>query len=673
MVHSKIIKKPKAKSKILFNTSLSSLIIASFVFSPLGLYAKENDTGIKDWPKITSPFKQDAKQEEKIKEMLASMTLRQKIGQMVQADIRYITPQQVRENYIGSVLNGGGAWPNMNKYSTPQDWVNLADEYYNASMTSDMKHQVPMIWGIDAVHGNNNIFGSVAFPHNIGLGAAHNPKLIGEIAKSTAIAVRATGIDWAFAPTLAVVQNQRWGRSYESYSNDPKLVKQYAYEFVKSLQGDLTNDGNVLASAKHFLGDGGTKNGVNEGKNFATENELINKHGLGYYGALAAGSQTVMVTYSEWNQDKTGEINGKIHGNKYLLTDVLKNKMGFDGLLVSDWNGIGQVANCTNSHCPQAINAGIDMIMVPEDWKAFIENTHADVMAGTIPQSRIDDAVTRILRVKMRLGVWDKKPSQNKYAGKLNLEADKELARRAVRQSVVLLKNNNNVLPLAPNKKILVVGTSADNISNQTGGWTLTWQGDENKNSDFPNATSLLTAIKKEIGEKNVDFSIDGKNIDPKKYAAIIAVVGETPYAETKGDLRLPKALSYSANYKDDAQIINALKGKGTPIISVLYSGRTIYTNDLINSSDAFISAFLPGTEAQGLSDLMFKSKDGKIKYDFSARLSFPWPSNACPPATNEAQGNYRPLYQTGYGLNYKSKSKQGQHKVDLRETCPQN
>ncbi len=648
-----------------------SLLALQFGFgNQIAIAKPAAQTQLKDWPKITSPIKSDANTEAKIKSIVSSMTLRQKIGQMTQAEIRYITPKEVQEYYIGSVLNGGGAWPSMNKHASLNDWVALSDAFYDASMKTDMKTPVPIIWGIDAVHGNNNVYGATIFPHNIGLGAAHDAKLVGEIGKSTANAVRATGINWAFAPTLAVVQNQRWGRTYESFSNNPLQVREYGYEYIKGLQGDLKQDGVVLGSAKHYMGDGGTKDGINEGKNYSSRLEMINKHAQGFYGALSAGAMNIMATYNSWDNSDLGDKAGKIHGNHELLTEALKQKMGFEGFVVSDWNGIAQVANCTNSHCPQSINAGVDMVMVPEDWKAFIDNTTKDVEEGRIPLSRIDDAVTRILRVKMIMGLWDQKPSQSKYAGKIDTKADQELARRAVRKSVVLLKNNNNVLPLAPNKKVLVIGNSADNISNQTGGWSVTWQGTENTNEDFPNATSLLKAIKTQIGEGNVTYSVDGKGVNPKDYSAIIAIVGETPYAETKGDLLFPAPLSYSSRFGAELANIERLKGQGTPVISVLYSGRTLYTNDIINASDAFVAAFLPGSEAQGISDLLFKGKDGKIKYDFSGKLSFPWPSNACPPATNEPYGNYKPLFSANYGLTYSQKSNLGKLKLDTRETC---
>jgi len=372
-----------------------------------------------DWPHITSAVKQDKAMEARIKEIVAGMTLAQKVGQMTQPEIKNVTPAQVRQYYIGSVLNGGGSWPQNNKHASAADWVALADAYYEASMTTDMATKIPVIWGIDAMHGNSNMYGATLFPHNIGLGAARDPKLVGEMAKVVARAVRATGIDWVFAPTLAVVRDDRWGRTYESFSEDSAIVSEYAGVYVKGLQGDLKSDGTVVATAKHFVGDGGTAEGKDRGVNQSTLSEMINLHAAGYYPALQAGVQTVMASFNSWNDVKGGVDHGKMHGSHELLTVALKEKMGFDGLVVSDWNAIAEVPGCGDDSCAAAINAGVDLVMVPEKWKSFIANTIAQVEKGEIPISRIDDAVTRILRVKLRAGLFDgKKPSQNIYAGK---------------------------------------------------------------------------------------------------------------------------------------------------------------------------------------------------------------------------------------------------------------
>ena len=605
------------------------------------------------WPHVDSAIKPDTVMEAKIAKMVNQMTLRQKIGQMTQAEIKAVTPDDIRKSYIGSVLNGGGSWPYMMKHATLKDWVAMSDGFYDASLKSDMKTKVPLLWGTDAVHGHGNVIGATLFPHNIGLGAAHDPALIKEIGAATGKAVRATGINWVFAPTLAVVEDQRWGRTYEGFSSDPLLIKDYAKAYVEGMQGDFSKAGNVVATAKHYIGDGGTENGKDQGVNPSSETDLMNIHAQGYYGALGAGVQTVMASYSSWTDGATGKAYGKMHGNAYLLTDVLKDKMGFNGFVISDWNAVSQIPGCLNYHCPQAINAGIDMMMVPLEWDKFIEATVVDVESGAISQSRIDDAVTRILRVKMRAGIWGQRPSANPYAGKMSAVQARDLARRAVSESLVLLKNNG-VLPLKKGVKILVVGKSADNLGNQTGGWTITWQGTDNANADFPNADSILTGIKAEAGAANVTYVADAANVDVSQYDAVIAVIGETPYAETAGDIT---NLSHTARYPEDMKVLQAVAGRGKPVITVFESGRTAYANDLINLSDAFVAAWLPGSEGKGVSDVLFGTKD------FKGSLSFNWPSAGCP---SRAQ----PLFALGYGLSYAKSGSVGELPVSVPVEC---
>ncbi|MRX07445.1 glycoside hydrolase family 3 protein [Pseudoduganella sp. FT25W] len=611
-----------------------------------------------DWPHITSAVKQDKAMEARIKQIVAGMTLAQKIGQMTQPEIKFSTPEDIRKYYIGSVLNGGGSWPDGNKHASAVDWVKLADAYYDASMSTDMKVQIPVIWGIDAMHGNSNMYGATLFPHNIGLGAANDPKLVGEMAKSVAKAVRATGIDWVFAPTLAVVRDDRWGRTYESFSEDPAIVKSYAGVYVKGLQGDLKSDNTVVATAKHFVGDGGTAEGKDRGVNQSTMSEMINIHAQGYYPALQAGVQTVMASFNSWNDVKGGTDHGKMHGSRELLTVALKEKMGFDGLVVSDWNAITEVPGCAEDSCAASINAGVDMVMVPEKWKTFIANTIAQVEKGEIPMSRIDDAVTRILRVKLRAGLFDnKKPSQNIYAGKQEVLQDRALARQAVRESLVLLKNNGGVLPLARGKKILVVGKSADNMANQSGGWSLTWQGTDNKNSDYPYSDTILAGIKDAAGDANVTFSENAADVDVSKFDAVIAVIGETPYAEGDGDIGPAGTLRLSGRHPEDLAVLQAVSGKGKPVVTLLVTGRPLYTNDIINLSDSVVAAWLPGTEGKGVSDVLFRKANGKVNADFRGKLSFSWPKSACQSPLNVGDANYDPLFKYGYGLNYRSKA----------------
>jgi beta-glucosidase len=575
------------------------------------------------------------------------MTLEQKVGQMTQADIRSITPDDVRRYYIGSILNGGGAWPAMNMHSTVDDWLKLSDAFYRASMSTDMKVKVPVIWGTDAVHGHNNVYGATLFPHNIGLGAAHDPALVERIGRATAEQVRATGISWTFAPTLAVVQNPRWGRTYESYSSDPALVRAYGEAMVRGLQGRLGSPTSVLATAKHYLGDGGTFHGKDQGETRTSEANLARTHAAGYYGALKANVRTVMVSYSSFTDTATGKRWGKMHGNPHLVGDVLKRRLGFDGLVVSDWNGIGQVPGCSNWHCPRAINAGIDLVMVPDDWKKFIASTEADVRAGRIPMSRIDDAVSRIVRVKLEAGLFNASPATGAHpdASVLHSPAVRALAREAVRKSLVLLKNDG-VLPLRRTARVLLVGKGADSLPMQAGGWSLTWQGDNTNTSDFPFADTLLSAMRKSLGAGNVDYSADGKGVDVRKYGAIVMVAAEKPYAEGAGDIPFPASMRHTSRYPQDLAALERVSGKGVPVVTLLYSGRPVAANDLINRSDAFIAAWLPGTEGMGLADMLLAGANGRPAFDFTGRLPFDWPAGDCLPKKGGVQ------FPRGYGLS---------------------
>jgi beta-glucosidase len=591
------------------------------------------------------------------------MTLEQKVGQMTQADIRSVTPDDVRRYYIGSILNGGGAWPGMKMHSSVDDWLKLSDAFYRASMSTDTKVKVPVIWGTDAVHGHNNVYGATLFPQNIGLGAAHDPALMTKIGQATASQVRATGITWAFAPTLAVVQNPRWGRTYESYSSDPAEVRAYAEAMVNGLQGRLGSPTSVLATAKHWLGDGGTFHGVDQGETRTSEANLYRTHAAGYYGALRANVQTVMVSYSSFTDTTNGKPWGKMHGNAYLVGDVLKKRMGFQGLVVSDWNGIEQVPGCTKFHCPQAINAGIDLVMVPDDWKQFIGATVDDVRAGRIPMSRIDDAVSRIIRVKLQSGLFDASPATGPHPNSAVLHSPevRALAREAVRRSIVLLKNDHGVLPLKRAGRILVVGKGADSLPMQAGGWSLTWQGDQTTTADYPNADTFLSAMRRTLGASSVDYSLNGSGVDPKRYSAIIMVAAENPYAEMKGDIAFPASMRHTSRYPEDLAALERVGGKGVPVVTILYSGRPVAATDLINRSDAFIAAWLPGTEGMGLADMLLARPDGRPAFDFTGRLPFDWPVGDCLPKSGGIQ------FRRGYGLSLSNRSNVGR----LPETSP--
>lgn len=632
-------------------TLLASCLLAALAV-PAGA-APASGERLQDWPRVHSAIATDADIERRVQTILAQMTLAQKIGQMTQAEIKMITPEQVRQYYIGSVLNGGGSWPGMDKHAGVQAWLTLADAYHAASLATDAKTPVPVIWGTDAVHGHNNVLGATLFPHNIGLGAAGDAELIERIGEATARSVRATGIGWVFAPTLAVAHDPRWGRTYESYSSDPSVIRRFAHAYVKGAQGTFKDDGNVVTTAKHYLGDGATDNGRDQGEALVDKATMINVHAQGYYGALGEGAQTVMASFNSWNDRAAGIDYGKMHGSKALLTDALKDKMGFDGFVVSDWNGIAQVPGCRNDSCAQAINAGIDMVMVPDDWKAFIANTTAQVQSGEIPMARIDDAVTRILRVKLRAGLFEHKPSDSRYAGDATAVQHRELARRAVRESLVLLKNEGKVLPLRRDARVLVVGKGADNIGDQSGGWSLTWQGTENKNADFPNADSVLAALRAELGPDKISFSTDGRGIDPKAFDVVLAVIGETPYAETNGDILPSDTVSHSRAYPQDLAVLKAAAATGKPVVTVYLSGRPMYTNDLLNLSSAFVAAWLPGTEGKGVTDVLVTGKDGKPEHDFRGRLSFPWPGAPCPAPIDRPDAGKPALFALGYGLSY--------------------
>jgi beta-glucosidase len=609
------------------------------------------------WPRLKSAIAPDSALEARVREIVGRMTLAQKIGQMTQAELKAVTPDDVRTYYLGSVLNGGGSWPHNDKHAHAADWLKLADAFYDASVATDMAIKVPMIWGTDAVHGHNNVYGATMFPHNIGLGAARDPALVKAIGAATGKAVRATGIAWVFGPTVAVVRDDRWGRTYESFSEDPQLVRRLSGPYVTGLQGALKSDSNVIASIKHYMADGGTEFGVNTGVAKVSERDMMNIHAQGYYAGIEAGAQTVMASFNSWNDVAAGKDYGKVHGSRYMLTDILKDKMGFDGFVVTDWNGHGEVPGCRNDSCAQAINAGIDMVMVPNDWKAFIANTMKDVEAGRIPMARIDDAVSRIVRVKLRAGVFTRRPSQSAWAGKDDALLAKDLGRRAVRESLVLLKNEGPALPLSPSKRILVVGKAADSMANQTGGWALTWQGTANTNADFPKAETILAGLK--AAGANVTYSADAAGLDPAKFDAVVAVIGEAPYAEGDGDIVPSGTLRHTSRYPEDLAVLQKVHGKGRPVVTVFLSGRPLWVNDLLNLSDTFIAAWLPGTEGKGVSDLLVADKGAK-PCEFTGKLSFSWPKSVCQTPLNVGDAGYAPLFAYGYGLKRGERSHLG-------------
>lgn len=606
------------------------------------------------WPRLSIEVKQDPVIEKQVAKLLSSMTLEQKIAQMIQPEIRDITVEDMRKYGFGSYLNGGGSFPTADKKAPPADWINLAQSMYLASIDSSLDgSSIPTMWGTDAVHGHNNVIGATLFPHNIGLGAMNNPVLVEKIAAATAKEVMVTGIDWVFAPTVAVVRDDRWGRTYEGYSEDPEIVKAYASAVVKGLQGcvddDFLGDERVISTVKHFLGDGGTEKGDDQGDNLASEKDLFKLHAQGYVGGLTAGAQSVMASFNSWHGKKN-------HGSKYLLNDVLKERMGFDGFVVGDWNGHGQVTGCSNESCVQAVNAGLDIFMVPTAaWKPLYYNLIAQVNSGEIAQSRIDDAVTRILRVKYRAGLFTKpSPAKRKLSGKTSIIGSaphRAIARQAVRESLVLLKNNSNLLPLSPKQHVLIAGDAADNIGKQSGGWTISWQGTGNKNSDFPGATSIYQGIKNVVDAAGGKATLSVAGEFKKKPDIAIVVFGEEPYAEGHGDI---DNVEYQRGNKKDLALLKRLKAQDIPVVSVFISGRPMWVNAELNASDAFVAAWLPGTEGGGVADVLLRNAQGGVRYDFTGRLSFSWPKSSDQGQVNRGD-KVKGLFDYGYGLNYQS------------------
>ncbi len=584
----------------------------------------------------------------RVAELLSHLSLEQKIGQMIQAEIKSASPADVRAFHLGSVLNGGGSTPNGDLHASVSDWANLADKYYAAAMTPEGGGPgVPILWGVDAVHGHNNLFGAVLYPHNIGLGAANDPDLTARIGAAVGQDVRASGLNWAFAPTLAVVQNPRWGRTYEGFSQDPAIVATLGEAMVRGLQGapnsaDWLSTGHVLATAKHFIADGATTDGIDQGDAAVSETTLRDVHAAGYYGALKADVQTVMVSFSSWNGEK-------MHVQRHLITEVLKGEMGFDGFVVSDWNAIAQAPGCSVSDCPAAINAGIDMVMAPNDWRALYANMLAEARSGVIPMSRIDDAVSRILGVKLRAGLFEAgKPSDALAAHRTAAQSEaRALARQAVAESLVLLKNKGHVLPLERKLTLLVAGDAADSVPRQSGGWSLTWQGSETSNLDFPGAQTVFQGVKHVVEEVGGTASLSQDGTFTVKPDAALVVFGESPYAEGQGDIR---DLGWSIHNAKALTLIKKLKAEGVPVVSVFLSGRPRWVNPEINASDAFIAAFLPGTEGEGVADVLFKAKPGAPATEFKGRLPFAWPSTALPPQ-GTGQGAPGVQFPLGYGL----------------------
>ncbi len=598
-----------------------------------------------NWPAARSPDAiSNPATEKKIAALIARMTLEQKVGQIIQADISTITPADLAQYPLGSILAGGNSGPNGNERASAADWDRLVGEFRAASSQPRANGVViPIIFGVDAVHGHNNLPGATVFPHNIGLGAAHDPEMIRRIGAATAAEVAGTGIEWTFAPTLAVPKDMRWGRTYEGYSSDPALVAAYSKAMVLGLQGLLDANtriapARVAATAKHFLADGGTETGKDQGDALISERELVAQHAQGYPAAIDAGALTVMASFSSWNGVKN-------HGNPSLLTDVLKQRMGFAGFVVGDWNGHGQVDGCTVTDCPNAINAGLDMFMAPDSWKGLYDNTLRSARAGDIPAQRLDDAVRRILRVKFKLGLLDDRPVMRRDYAAIGAADHLALAREAVAKSLVLLKNNGSLLPIRPGAKVLVTGPGADSMAMQSGGWTISWQGTDVTRADFPNGQTIWQGIDAAVKQSGGLAMLSANGSFTTRPDVAIMVFGETPYAEFQGDVA---TLDYQPAEAKDLVVLKSLRAKNIPVVSVFLSGRPMFVSPEINASDAFVAAWLPGSQGAGVADVLIAGRGGTAPQGFTGRLPFSWPADARSPI--EA-----PLFPVGYSLSYET------------------
>jgi len=585
---------------------------------------------------------------DRVRDLLSYMTLEEKIGQMTQVDRQFlesdsVTPaasvNDIGTYYLGSLLSGGGSTPSKN---FPKAWAEMYDGFQKIALSTRLG--IPMIYGIDAVHGHNNVVGATIFPHQIGLGCTNNPQLVEDVNRATAVEIAATGIDWDFAPCLAVPRDERWGRTYEGFGETPDIVKKMAGAAVKGLQSDqLGNPTSILACAKHFIGDGGTVWGtgmnkkIDRGDTRVTEQELREIHLPGYLHALEAGVGTVMASFNQVNGDHC-------HGNKYLLTDLLKKELGFEGFVVSDWEGIDQIEGDYKFDIITSINAGIDMVMVPgaakwggQKYTDFINLCIEAVNEGSINESRINDAVARILKIKFEMGLFEKPYSDKSLLSKVGSKEHRKIAREAVRQSLVVLKNDG-VLPLSKDLgHIHVAGKNADDLGNQCGGWTITWQGES---GPLTKGTTIYEAIQIAVSSfTNVTFSKDGSGA--KGADVGIVVVGETPYAEMEGD---QESLALD---KKDLATIDRIRKAGVPVVVIIVSGRPLMIADELDKWGGVIAAWLPGSEGKGITDVIFGD------YNPTGRLSVTWPRNMAQIPINFGDTDYDPLFEYGFGLSY--------------------
>jgi beta-glucosidase len=562
----------------------------------------------------------------RVADLLPRMSLDEKLGQMTQAERGSVSNADITNSRLGSLLSGGGSAPSPN---TPTSWANMYDGFQNAALATPLG--IPLIYGADAVHGHNNVVGATIFPHNIGLGATRDPALVQAIGRVVAEEVAGTGIDWDFAPCLCVARNDRWGRTYESFGELPELPSQMA-TIITGLQ---TGTPAVLATAKHYVGDGGTTNGTDQGNTELTEAQLRAIHLPPFQAAVQRKVGSVMISYSSWNGTK-------LHGHQYLISTVLKGELGFAGFVVSDWNGIDQIDGApgfTATEVRTAINAGIDMVMVPAAWQGFISLLRAEVQAGRVTMARIDDANRRILTKKFELGLFEHPLTDRSWTSSVGSSAHRTLARQAVRESQVLLKNAGTVLPLArDNNRVFVAGKNADNIGHQSGGWTISWQGGSGA---ITPGTTILQGIRNTVGPTTtVTYNATGAGIN-NTYRAAIAVIGETPYAEGAGDR--PGSMGLDAT---DISTLNTLRAAGVPVVVVLVSGRPLDIAAQLPSWDALVAAWLPGTEGQGVADVLFGVAQP------TGKLPMTWMSSVSQQPINDGDGK-PPLFPYGFGLGY--------------------
>jgi beta-glucosidase len=578
----------------------------------------------------------------RVADLLSRMSLDEKLGQMTQAERGAVTNADITNFRLGSLLSGGGSAPSPN---TATSWANMYDGFQNAALASPLG--IPLIYGVDAVHGHNNVVGATIFPHNIGLGATRNAALVQDVGRAVAEEVAGTGVDWNFAPCLCVARNDRWGRTYESFGEKPEIPSQLS-TIITGLQ---TGTPRVLATAKHYLGDGGTTNGTDQGNTELTEADLRAIHLPPFQAAVQRNVGSVMISYNSWNGTK-------LHGHQYLITTVLKGELGFSGFVVSDWNGIDQIDGApgfTAAEVRTAVNAGIDMVMVPTAWQSFINLLRVEVQAGRVTMARIDDANRRILTKKFELGLFESPLTDRSWTGGVGSAAHRSLARQAVRESQVVLKNAGGVLPLARDgSRIFVAGKNADNIGHQSGGWTISWQGGSGA---ITPGTSILQGIRNTVGASTtVTYSANGAGIN-NTYSAAIAVIGETPYAEGAGDR--PGGMGLDAT---DVSTLNTLRASGVPLVVVLVSGRPLDVAAQLPNWNALVAAWLPGTEGQGVADILFGVAQP------TGKLPMTWMQSASQQPINDGDGK-TPLFPYGFGLTYSAASPADPYQVVQAES----